>query len=163
MAIKGVESKMILELIAVGLVISAVLVIYLEDAVYSVASLASTLILMAILYSLNDAGFAAVFQLGISAGTLAVLFLSSETLSEKPLRKRPLRKVFAVTVLGGLLAVPSLVFSSGTTSIGSSSEVTFPTALWNLRLIDIVLQGLVIVTVALGISIILRSKRDGEN
>jgi len=58
------------------LVVSAFLAIYLDDAVYSVASLASTLVLVAILYSLNDAVFAAVFQLGISAGALAVLFLS---------------------------------------------------------------------------------------
>jgi NADH:ubiquinone oxidoreductase subunit 6 (subunit J) len=145
------------------LVVSAFLAVYLDDAVYSVASLASTLILVALLYSLDDAGFAAVFQLGISAGTLAVLFLSGETLSEKTTQRRPLRKAFAVTVVAILLSIPSIIFSTGTTSTSASSEVSFPEALWNLRLIDVVLQGLVIMTVALGIAIVLYTKKEGDN
>jgi NADH:ubiquinone oxidoreductase subunit 6 (subunit J) len=145
------------------LIVSAFLAVYLDDAVYSVASLASTLILVALLYSLNDAGFAAVFQLGISAGTLAVLFLSGETLSEKTTQRRPLRKVFAATVVAILLSIPSIIVSTGTTSATASSEISFPEALWNLRLIDVVLQGLVIMTVALGIAIVLYSKKEGDN
>jgi NADH:ubiquinone oxidoreductase subunit 6 (subunit J) len=154
---------MILELLAIGLVVSAFLAVYLEDAVCSVVSLASTLILVAVLYSLNDAGFAAVFQLGISAGTIAVLFLSGETLSEKTAQRKSLRKAFAVTVVAVLLSIPPIVFSTGTNSAIASSEVSFPEALWNLRLIDVVLQGLVIMTVALGVAIVLYSEKEGNN
>jgi NADH:ubiquinone oxidoreductase subunit 6 (subunit J) len=148
-----------LELLAIGLVVSAFLAVVLDDAVYSVASLAITLMLVAILYSLNDASFAAVFQLGISVGTLAVLFLSGETLSEKTNQKKPLRKALLATIVAILLSVPSLLVSVGIPSSNISSDVSFPEALWNLRAIDIILQGLVIMTVALGIVIVLQTKK----
>ena len=145
------------------MIVSAFLAIYLDDAVYSVASLASTLVLVAILYSLNDAGFAAVFQLGISVGTLAVLFLSGETLSEKTNQRNPLRKAFLAIAVALLLSIPSIFLSVGTPSTTVSSGVSFPEALWNLRAVDIVLQGLVIVTVALGIAIVLKTRKEGGN
>ena len=145
------------------MVVSAFLAVYLDDAVYSVASLASALMLVAILYSLNDAGFAAVFQLGISVGTLAVLFLSGETLSEKTNRRNPLRKAFLAIAAALLLSIPSIFLSVGTPSTTVSSGVSFPEALWNLRAVDIVLQGLVIMTVALGIAIVLHAKKEGGN
>ena len=145
------------------MVVSAFLAVYLDDAVYSVASLASTLMLVAILYSLNDAGFAAVFQLGISVGTLAVLFLSGETLSEKTNQRNPLRKAFLAIAVALLLSIPSIFLSVGTPSTTVSSGVSFPEALWNLRAVDIVLQGLVIVTVALGIAIVLKTRKEGGN
>jgi NADH:ubiquinone oxidoreductase subunit 6 (subunit J) len=148
-----------LELLAIGLVVSAFLAVILDDAIYSVASLAITFILVAILYSLNDASFAAVFQLGISVGTLAVLFLSGEALSEKTNQRKTLRKALLATIVAILLSVPSFLVSVGVPSSNISSDVSFPEALWNLRAIDVVLQGLVILTVALGIAIVLRTKK----
>jgi NADH:ubiquinone oxidoreductase subunit 6 (subunit J) len=145
------------------LVVSAFLAVYLDDAVYSVAALASVLILVAILYSLNDAGFAAVFQLGISMGTLAVLFLSGETLTEKMNRKEPSKKVFLAVSVAILLALPSLLISVGTPTTNASLQVSFPEALWDLRAIDVILQGLVVMTVALGIAIVLRIKKEEAN
>jgi len=153
---------MILELLAVGLVVSAFLAVYLDGAVYSVASLTCTFALTAILYSLNDATFVAVFQLAIGVGTLAVLFLSGEMLSEKPSGKKPLKNAFLAIAAALLLSVPSVFFSVGTIQTGVSSEVSFPKALWNLRAIDVVLQGLVVMTVALGITIVLYGKKEGE-
>jgi NADH:ubiquinone oxidoreductase subunit 6 (subunit J) len=147
-------------LLVIGLVVSAFLAVILDEAVYSVASLAITLMLVAILYSLNGASFAAVFQLGISVGTLAVLFLSCETLSEKTNQRKPLRKVLLATMAAVLLSVPSFLVSVGAPSSNILSDVSFPEALWNLRAIDIVLQGLVIMTVALGIAIVLRVKKE---
>jgi len=154
---------MILELFAVGLVVSAFLAVYLDDAIYSVASLAGTLIMMAILYSLNNAIFVAVFQLAIGVGTLAVLFLSGEMLVEKPSEKKPLKNVFLAMAVGLLLSIPSIFLSVGTSSTSVSSGIAFPEALWNLRAIDIILQGLVIMTVALGIAIVLNEKKEGKN
>jgi NADH:ubiquinone oxidoreductase subunit 6 (subunit J) len=142
------------------LIASAFLAIYLDDAIYSVASLAGTLMLVAALYALNDAGFAAVFQLGISVGTLAVLFLSGETLSEKTRDRRPLRKAFVAVAVAVLLSTPSLFVSVSTPSADLVSDASFSEALWNLRAVDVVLQGLVIVTVALGIAIVLYAKKE---
>ena len=73
---------MILEVVAAGLVISACLAIYLEEAIYSVVSLACTVILISLLYAVNGTVYVAVFQFAIGLGTLAVFFLSSEMLSD---------------------------------------------------------------------------------
>jgi NADH:ubiquinone oxidoreductase subunit 6 (subunit J) len=151
---------MIFELLAVGLVVSAFLAVQLDDAVYSVISLAGTLMLMAILYSLSNATYVAVFQLAIGVGTLAILFLSSDMLSEAQDKKKSLRSALPILVVAFALSIPSIFLSVGAVPIVISPEISFPVALWDLRSIDIVLQGLVILTVALGIALILREKKE---
>ncbi len=154
---------MILELLAIGLVVSAFLAVHLDDAVYSVVSLAGTLILMAILYSLSDATFVAVFQLAIAVGTLAVLFLSSEMLSEKQDGQKSSKNVLLSLAAALLLSIPSIFISIGTVPAIVSSNISFPEALWSFRSIDVILQGLVIMTVALGIAIVLQEKKERGN
>jgi NADH:ubiquinone oxidoreductase subunit 6 (subunit J) len=151
---------MILEVLASGLVITACLAIFLDEAIYSVVALTGTFFFTALLYAINGAIFVAVFQFAVGVGTLAVLFLSGEMLSEKPLKKTPPKTVLAVAVLGGLLSLPAVflsIFSPNTTTFGAS----FGETLWNLRAADVVLQGLVIMSVALGIAIILYEKKNG--
>jgi NADH:ubiquinone oxidoreductase subunit 6 (subunit J) len=151
---------MILEVLSVGLVISACLAIFLDEAVYSVTALAGTFFLTALLYAFGDALFAAIFQFAVGAGTLAVLFLSGEMLSERP-KKTPRKNLLLITVVGVLLSLPAIFFSiSSSTSV--FSRISFGEALWNLRAGDIVLQGLVILAVTLGIAIVLHEKRNGE-
>jgi NADH:ubiquinone oxidoreductase subunit 6 (subunit J) len=152
---------MILEVLSAGLIISACLAIFLDEAVYSVASLAGTFIFTALLYALSDALFVAIFQFAMGTGTLAVLFLSGEMLSEKPTKKTPRKNLLLLIAVGVLLSLPAIFLSiSGPTSV--LSEISFGEALWNLRALDVVLQGLVIMTVALGIVIVLHEKRNGE-
>jgi NADH:ubiquinone oxidoreductase subunit 6 (subunit J) len=151
---------MILEVLSVGLVISACLAIFLDEAVYSVAALASTLFLTALLYAFGDAPFAAIFQFAVGAGTLAILFLSGEMLSETP-TKTPRKNLLSIVIIGLLLSLPAIFFSiSGSTSVFSG--ISFGEALWDLRAGDVVLQGLVIMAVTLGIAVILHEKRNGE-
>jgi NADH:ubiquinone oxidoreductase subunit 6 (subunit J) len=152
---------MILEVLSAGLIISACLAIFLDEAVYSVAALAGTFIFTALLYALSDALFVAIFQFAMGTGTLAVLFLSGEMLSEKPTKKTPRRNLLLLIAVGVLLSLPAIFLSiSGPTSV--LSEISFGEALWNLRALDVVLQGLVIMTVALGIVIVLHEKKNGE-
>jgi len=151
---------MILELLSAGLIISACLAIFLDEAVYSVAALAGTFFLTSLLYAFSGAIFAAVFQFAVGAGTLAVLFLAGEMLSETP-TKTSQKTLLLIIAVGVLLSLPAIFLSvSGTTSI--LSGISFGEALWDLRAVDIVLQGLVIMTVALGIVIVLHEKRKGE-
>ena len=148
---------MILEILAVGLIISACLAIFLEEAVYSVVALAAMFFLTAILYAFSGSVFVAVFQFAVGAGTLAILFLSGEMLSEK-LEKTSSKTLLLLVVAGVLLSLPAIFLTvSGQTSF--SSGVPFEEALWDLRAFDVVLQGFVIMTVALGITIILHMKR----
>jgi NADH:ubiquinone oxidoreductase subunit 6 (subunit J) len=150
---------MILEIISVGLIISACLAIFLEEAVYSVVALAAMFFLTSVLYALSGAVFVAVFQFAVGAGTLAILFLSGEMLSETP-AKVSSKTLFALVGAGVLLSLPALFLSISTQTVAFSG-VSFEEALWNLRAADVVLQGFVIMTVALGIVIILHEKRKG--
>ncbi|MGQ9550837.1 MAG: NADH-quinone oxidoreductase subunit J [Candidatus Bathycorpusculaceae bacterium] len=154
---------MIVELIAAGLVVSACLAIYLDETVYSVASLACMFVLTTILYALSNAVFVAVFQLTVAAGTLAVLFLAGEMLSEKPVKEKPLKKTFLVVLLALFLSFPSIFLSIAVTPANVSPNFSFADALWNFRAIDVILQGLVIMTVALGIAIVLYERKEGKS
>jgi NADH:ubiquinone oxidoreductase subunit 6 (subunit J) len=123
--------------------------------------LAGTFLFTSLLYALSGAVFVAVFQFAVGAGTLAVLFLSGEMLSEKPLKKTQPKNLLAVVVAGALLSLPT-IFLSIATPANEVSGVSFGEALWTLRAGDVVLQGLVIMTVALGIAIVLYEKRNGD-
>jgi NADH:ubiquinone oxidoreductase subunit 6 (subunit J) len=152
---------MILEVLSAGLIISACLAIFLDEAVYSVAALAGTFIFTALLYALSDALFVAIFQFAVGSGTLAILFLSGEMLSEKPTKKTPRKNLFLIVVVGMLLSLPAILLSISSPT-GVLSGISFGEALWDLRALDVVLQGLVIMAVALGIVIVLHEKRNGE-
>ena len=151
---------MILEVLSIGLIVSACLALFADEPVYSVAALAGTFLFTALIYVENGAYFAAIFQFAVGVGTLAVLFLSGEMLSDKPAKKTSVKKTAALVGVGGVLSLPAIFLSvSGTTA--TDSNVSFGDALWNLRGLDVVLQGLVILTVALGIAIVLYEKRGG--
>jgi NADH:ubiquinone oxidoreductase subunit 6 (subunit J) len=154
--------NMIFEVLSAGLIISACLAIFLDEAVYSVAALAGTFMFTALLYLSNGAIYVAIFQFAVGIGTLAVLFLSGEMLSEKPKQKTSLRSALVVLVAGAVLSLFP-IFLSIPVSLASGSGVSFDVALWDLRAPDIVLQGLVIMTVAIGIAIVLYDKRNGEH
>ncbi|MDI9578657.1 MAG: NADH-quinone oxidoreductase subunit J [Thermoproteota archaeon] len=149
---------MIFEILAIGLIVSAVLALFLDEIVYSVAALSGVFVFTAIIYLLNGAIFAAIFQFVVGIGTLAVLFLSGEMLGEKPSRKfSPLRTAGLIGA-GFLLSLPAIFLSVSTPSpVGSG--VALSDALWNLRGVDVLLQGLLILTIALGIIIVLYERR----
>jgi NADH:ubiquinone oxidoreductase subunit 6 (subunit J) len=151
---------MILEILSIGLIVSAVLALFLDEVVYAVAALSGTFLFTALIYALSGAVFAAIFQFAVGIGTLAVLFLSGEMLGEKPKKKASPLRVGALAGAGVLLSLPAIFLSvSGTSSAGAGVE--FGDALWNLRGVDVLLQALVILTIALGIAIVLFEKRKG--
>ena len=151
---------MIFEVLSAGLIISACLAIFLDEAIYSVAALAGTFMFTALLYLANGAIYVAIFQFAVGIGTLAVLFLSGEMLSEKPKQKTSLRNALTVIVAGAFLSLPP-IFLSIPISTATGSGVSFGEALWDLRAPDVVLQGLVIMTVAIGIAIVLYERKNG--
>ena len=151
---------MILEILSVGLIIAACLAIFLDEAVYSVAALAGTFFLTSLLYALSDAVFVAIFHFAVGAGTLAILFLSGEMLSETS-AKISQKNLLLIVALGLLLSMPAL-FLSISIPAASFSGISLGEALWDLRAVDVVLQGLVIMSVTLGIVIVLYENRNGE-
>jgi len=150
---------LIYELTVAGILISACLAIYFEEAMYSLFSLTIMFILTTLLYSLNGAIYAALFQLTMGAGALAAFFLLSDELTEKNKAKNTLERAL-LTIAISLLLVALTIFSPADNIIASfSCSVPFPSALWELRNVDVVLQSLVILTVVLGASMVLYERR----
>lgn len=153
---------MIVEIIAVGLVVSAFLAVYLDEAVYSIASLAATVTLLSVLYFQLGGFYVAVFQFSVGVGTLIVLFLSGEMLSAwREVSTGRLKLVLGVVAAIVLSAVAVLSPAEVGTS-NTFSEVTFSTALWSFRAVDILAQGLVVLTAALGVAILLKREKESN-
>ena len=151
---------MIFEILAVGLIISAILALFLDEIIYSVAALAGTFFFTAFIYVLNGAVFAAIFQFAVGVGTLSILFLSGEMLGDKPTKNTSPKRIGAMIGAGAVLSLPAIFLSvSGSTE--TTSDISLSDALWNVRGLDAVLQAVVILTVALGIAIVLHEKRKG--
>jgi NADH:ubiquinone oxidoreductase subunit 6 (subunit J) len=150
----------VFEVLSVGLLVSAVLALFLDEVVYSVAALAGTFMFTALIYALSGSVFAAVFQFAVSVGTLAILFLSGEMLGDKPLKKASPTKIGALIGGGIILSLPAIFLSvsSSTTIVVDNS---FGDSLWNLRGLDVLFQAIVILTVAIGIAIVLYEKKKG--
>jgi NADH:ubiquinone oxidoreductase subunit 6 (subunit J) len=149
---------MILEILSVGLIVSAVLALFLDEVVYAVAALSGTFLFTALIYALNGSIYAAIFQFAVGIGTLAILFLSGEMLGEKPTKKASPTKVGALMGAGVIFSLPAIFLSvANSPEVGTSLQVG--DALWNLRGVDVVIQGIVILTVALGIAIVLFERR----
>ncbi|MCW3999381.1 MAG: NADH-quinone oxidoreductase subunit J [Candidatus Bathyarchaeota archaeon] len=154
------DVTIIFDILAVGLIISAVLALFLDEVVYSVAALSGTFLFTALIYFLNGAIYAAIFQFVVGVGTLAVLFLSGEMLGEKPTKKASPTRVGGLVGAGFALSLPA-IFLSVSGSPAAGADVSFGDALWNLRGVDVLLQAIVILTVAVGIAIVLYEKRKG--
>lgn len=148
----------IFEILSVGLLVSAVLALFLDEVVYSVAALAGTFLFTALIYGLSGSLFAAIFQFAVSIGTLAVLFLSGEMLGDKPLKKASPTRIAALLGGGIALSLPA-IFLSVSGESGANSNVDFGPALWELRGLDVLFQAIVILTIALGIAIVLFEKK----
>ena len=149
---------MIFEILAIGLIVSAILALFLDEVVYAVAALSGTFLFTALIYVFAEAYFAAIFQFAVGIGTLAILFLSGEMLGEKPTKKASPTRTGGLIGAGVLLSLPAIFLTvSGPTAAGTDVEIG--DALWNLRGVDLLLQALVILTIALGIAIVLYERR----
>jgi multisubunit Na+/H+ antiporter MnhB subunit len=91
-------------------------------------------------------------------GTLAILFLSGEMLGDKPAKKASPTRTGALLGAGIVLSLPAIFLSVSGESTPTSTA-SFGQALWDFRGLDVVLQAIVILTVALGIAIVLFERR----
>ena len=145
--------------LAICMVTSAVFAIYLKETVASVLSLCAMMILLSLLYFNLNAPFAAVFQLALGTGTAAIFLLAGDTLTKKSGEKTSTRTMLVGLVASVILSVPVVVGTVATQSFTQSVDLSLSSALWELRAIDVLAQGLVILTAALGVVLLLREER----
>ena len=153
----------LVEFISACIIVSACLAVYLDDVMYSLISLMIMFISTAVLYSLSGALYAAIFQLVVGAGALTAFFLLSEELTEHAKIKYDWRRMLLTLLVSLFLAAVPILYPAENNASFFSCEEPFTSALWSLRVIDIVLQGVAILTVALGVSVILyEERREGK-
>jgi len=143
----------------VALVVSTFLAVHLEESVHAVASFGFMIILLSGLYFSLGAPFAAVFQLAIGVGTLAVFFLAGEMLASKKEPTQRLRGKLLGVLAAVILSLPSIALSVTPNVQINSKGVPFSEALWGLRGLDVAAQGFVILVISMGVAIILKRRR----
>lgn len=146
-------------ILAIGMVISAVFAIYLKETVSSVLSLSSMMILLSLLYFNMNAPFAAIFQLALGAGTSAIFLLAGDSLTKRSNEKTSKKTLLLGLVVSAFLSVPLIVVTVVPQSFTQAVEFSLSTALWDLRAIDVLAQGLVVLTAALGVVLLLKEER----
>jgi len=117
------------------------------------------MILLSLLYFNLNAPFAAVFQLALGTGTAAIFLLAGDTLTKKSGEKTSSKTILIGLVASAILSVPVVVGTVATPSLSSSVDLSLSGALWDLSAIDILAQGLVVLTAALGVVLLLNEKR----
>ena len=145
--------------LAIGIVTSAVFAIYLKETVASVLSLSTMLILLSLLYFNLNAPFAAIFQLALGTGTAAIFLLAGDTLTKKSDEKTSSKTKLVGLIVSVILSIPVIVGTVATRSFSRSLGLSLSSALWELRAIDVLAQGLVILTAALGVVLLLKEER----
>ena len=94
----------------------------------------------------------------MGVGTLAILFLSGEMLGDKPTKKTSPKRTGALIGVGAVLSLPA-IFLSVSGSTGTTSNLDFGDALWNVRGLDVVLQAIGYFDGGVGIAIVLYEKK----
>ena len=146
-------------ILAIGMIVSAVFAIYLKETIASVLSLSTLMLLLSLLYFNLNAPLAAIFQLALGAGTAAIFLLAGDTLTTKRDATTSLKTKFLAVIASAVLCVPMIVGTIETGSVIESMEISLSETLWDLRAIDILAQGLVVLTAAIGVIILLREER----
>ncbi|RJS85894.1 hypothetical protein CW702_00540 [Candidatus Bathyarchaeota archaeon] len=145
--------------IAIALIMSAFLSITLKESIHAVASFGIMMVLLTSLYFALGAPFAAIFQLAIAVGTVAVFFLAGEMLSSKK-TSRQTAKVKAAEVIAALaISIPSVTLKITPAVSAVSEGLRFSEVLWRLRGLDLTAQAFVILVISIGASVILRRRR----
>jgi len=134
-------------IIAIGMIVSAVLAIYLKETIASVLSLSTLMLLLALLYFNLNAPLAAIF------------LLAGDTLTTKRDETTPMKTKFLAIVASAVLCIPMLVGTVETGSVIESMEISLSQTIWDLRAIDVLAQGLVVLTAAIGVILLLREDR----
>ena len=146
-------------IIAIGMIISAVFAIYLKETIASVLSLSTLMLLLSLLYFNLNAPLAAIFQLALGAGTAAIFLLAGDTLTTKRDAKTSQKTQFFAIIASVVLCIPMLIGTVETDSFIQSMEISLSQAIWDLRAVDVLAQGLVVLAASIGVIILLREER----
>ncbi|OYT48251.1 hypothetical protein B6U79_03185 [Candidatus Bathyarchaeota archaeon ex4484_231] len=150
------------DIFAVFLLVTAFLALHLKNVTHAVISFGAMFTALSVLYFSLGAPFAAIFQLVVAAGTIAVFFLAGEMLTPKNEKPQGFRSKALAVLVAVAFSVPSIVLNLETGTSTFAHDLTFRSALWEFRALDIAAQGVVILTLALGVAMVLKERKKEE-
>jgi multisubunit Na+/H+ antiporter MnhB subunit len=95
----------------------------------------------------------------LGIGTSAIFLLAGDVLTKKSDAKTSSKQILLGVIASILVSIPVLLGTEVTETFTRTVNVSLSNALWELRSIDIIAQGLVILTVAIGVAFLLREER----
>ncbi len=148
-----------LDALALILLVTAFLAIHFKNAFYSIISFGAMFVSLSAFYFGLNAQFAAVFQLVVAVGTIAVFFLVSEVFTSEKDEDETVKDRILGVIIALTLSIPSFIIDLKENHLLLSPRgLSFPYAMWRLRVLDVIAQGVVALTLALGIMIILKRR-----
>jgi len=150
------------EILGVALVVSAFLAVHLENTTHAVISFGATFMVLSALYFALNTPFAALFQLIIAVGTIAVFFLAGEMLTPKTKSHQKLRNRVLGVIVAVALSLPAILLDLQADTLINPHNLSFSSALWEFRALDVIAQGVVILVLALGVATVLKERRKGD-
>jgi multisubunit Na+/H+ antiporter MnhB subunit len=142
--------------IAIGMITSAVFAIYLKETVSSVLSLSTMMILLSLVYFYFNTPYAANFKLGLGAGTAAIFLLAGDSLTAGNQKKTSTKTKIVGIIASVFLCIPVLIGTLTPQSFTQTFELSLSSAIWELRGIDVLAQGLVVLAAAIGVVVLLK-------
>lgn len=146
-------------ILAIGMVASAIFAIYIKETISSVLSLSLMMILLSFFYFSLDAPFAAIFQLALGTGTGAIFLLAGDTLTKSSNEKTSRKTILLALIASAIISIPVIISDVTTQTFTQPTELPLSNALWDLRMIDVLAQGLVVLTAALGVVLLLKEEQ----
>jgi len=143
---------------AAVLVVSAFLALHVDETIYAIIFFGATLTLLSGLYFFMNAPFAAVFQIVIAVGALAVFFLAGEMLTSKKGSPQKMKDKIIGLLIASILAAIPIISDLHIEIFSKPYGLSFASALWRFRALDVIAQSVIILILALGIAMVLRGK-----
>ena len=140
--------------IVAGLLVCAVMAVHAQRLLHSALWLAGTSALVALEMYLLGAPEVAVIELSVGAGLVTVLFVfainiaGDEAIPIQPIVPRPLARIL---VLVSVLLLGWMALDILGTQVSLVSPLNFKTVLWENRLLDVLLQVVLIFAGVLGV------------
>lgn len=154
-------------LTVLGILTLAILAVWVHALLGAAVALSGASALLAVLFYEMGAGTAAVFELSVGAGLMAVLFIAAISLVKSAREERTARTgLFGrfITLLNFVLVgaiffdAARLIIAHPPSRSGSSELATVGGLLWNARTLDVLGQGLILAAGILGIILLFRTE-----
>ena len=154
-------------ILLVGILVSAVLAVWLHDLLAAAVGLSLASALLAILFFELDAGTAAIFELSVGAGLLAVLFISAISLVKAGRESRDARtgvlgKLTTLLIFGLVGSIffyaARTILAHPPTLIKQAVSATVNEIVWGPRAFDVLGQAIILFGSMLGVILLFRTE-----